>query len=181
MPDVKHSLGARGKLGGGGGKEEVLQKQLLGSDPIPRITHSFSLSYYIHRHWALLYQKSRVRSLPFTHNNNGTAQEWYMALTTWELSGTVNLSPKLHLLHYLPDTLSPEYTTKCTLNVIYDKPTAVCWDSNSVALVRERIIPTKRPPLVGGSPTAVISVSRPDFTRTPAQSTSLDHSHEALH
>jgi hypothetical protein len=33
----------------------------------------------------------------------------------------------------------------------------------------------------GGSPTAVISVSRPDFTRTLAQSTSIGHSHKALH
>jgi hypothetical protein len=67
-----------------------------------------------------------------------------------------------------------------------------------VTRVRERTTPTERPLLVAevnakfadrgvthgqcsGSPTAVISISRPDLTSTLAQNTSLEHSHKLIH
>jgi hypothetical protein len=59
--------------------------------------------------------------------------------------------------------------------------TAVQTETNSVALVSTFADRGVSHGECGRSPMAVISISRPDFTRTLALSTSLEHSHKLLH
>jgi hypothetical protein len=77
-------------------------------------------------------------------------------------------------------------TSDCRRNELLNVVNNYIILTNFMVLVRERIIPTEQPPIVGMVSAAELLLplsllSRSDFIRTHALSTSLDHSHVVFH